>query len=74
MFLTVQDIVLHFWRQLTYTRQIDILETSVCLMFTVKHRTCPSTRCISAANAIDIASDIFGGRSVSVDMTDNLST
>jgi len=65
MFSVVQNIFLPFWKLLAYMYQIEILETG---LFNVefKRRNCPSARSSSATNAIDSDTDIFNGRSSSV--------
>jgi len=41
MFLIVQNILLHFWKMLVYTCQIEILETLGSLMFTLEVERVP---------------------------------
>ena len=68
MFLTVENIVLPFWKLLAFACQIVILETLASFNVDFKRRTCPSARCAAAANAIDSDTDIFDRCSVSVNM------
>jgi len=60
----VPNIVLPFWK-LSFACQIEIFETIVCLILTVKFDPALLLDANSAPNATDIDTDIFNGRSVS---------
>ena len=62
------NIVLPFWKLLTYAYQIEILEALSLFKEDFKRQNCPSARCAAAENAIDSGNNIFNGRSVSVSM------
>ena len=63
-----QNIGLPFWKLLTYAFQIAMYKDFSLFNVAFKRRNCPFATSASAANIIDSDTDIFSGRSVSVNM------